>query len=114
MQVSKAFVAAALAALIGSAAIPAEAQPSFNCKRARTFVEKEICRSPSLAAKDRRMSQLYFEQLRYYEGYGDNLETNAFKAEQRSWLARRDRCTTTACLHGAYDSRLRQLEQSFN
>lgn len=112
MQVSKAFVAAAVAAVVGLASIPAAAQsgPSFNCRKARTFIEKEICRSPSLSAKDRRMSRLYFQHLRYLEGYGDNLDTNAFKAEQRSWLARRDRCRTSACLHGAYDSRLRELE----
>ena len=109
MTVRKAFVAAALAALMGSLAVPADAQPSFNCRKAKTFVEREICGNPSLAAKDRRMSRLYFEQLSYYAEYGDALETNAFKAEQRSWLAQRDRCRTIQCLHIAYDSRIRQL-----
>ena len=75
-------------------------------------MEKAICGSPSLAAKDRRMSRLYFEQLSYYQEYGDNLETNAFKAEQRSWLARRNRCQTNTCLHASYDQRIRQLEQA--
>ena len=46
MQVSKAFVAAAMAVSVGAAAAsapsaPAQAQtiPSFNCKKARTFIE---------------------------------------------------------------------------
>ncbi len=117
MQVSKSFVAVAVAALVGGATLaadvaPAQAQsgPSFNCKRARTFIEKEICRSASLSAKDRRMSQLYFRQLKAHQTYGDGLDVNEFKAEQRSWLARRDRCQTAACLHEAYDYRLAELE----
>ena len=116
MTVRTVFVAVALAAFVGLAAAPAGAQttPSFNCKKARTFVEREICGNPSLAAKDKRMSRLYFEQLSYYVEYGDTLETNAFKAEQRSWLAQRDRCRTTQCLHIAYDSRIRQLGQPLN
>jgi uncharacterized protein len=112
MTVLKALAAAAVLATVAAASAPVQAQPSFNCARARTFVEKAICGSPSLAAKDRKMSRLYFEQLSYYREYGDTLETNAFKAEQRSWLAQRDRCQTTKCVHLAYDRRIAQLEQS--
>lgn len=116
MTALKAFVAAAVLASVAVTAAPVIAQttPSFNCKRARTFVEKAICQNPSLATKDRRMSKLYFQQLRSYQEYGDMMETRAFQAEQRSWLARRDRCQTNGCLHTSYDIRIRQLEQAFH
>lgn len=120
MQVSKAFVAAAMAVSVGAAAAsapsaPAQAQtvPSFNCKKARTFIEKAICGSPALAAKDRRMSALYFNVLKTTREYGEADDVRELQQAQRRWLARRDRCQTNACVHEAYDSRIRQLEANY-
>ena len=109
----KVFVAAAVLAFAATtAAVPVVAQssPSFNCKRARTFVEKAICTNPSLAKKDRQMSRLYFDRLANTRSYGEADDVYDLQQEQRSWLARRDRCQTNGCLHEAYDFRISQLE----
>ena len=116
MTLEKALAAAAAGATILAASAtaqalsPAQSGPSFNCARARTFVEKAICNSDALSAKDRRMSRLYFDQLSYYRGYGSRAETRALEESQRVWLAQRNRCQTVGCLHQSYDRRIRQLE----
>jgi uncharacterized protein len=114
MTALKAFVAAAVLAAAGSAVtipVPALAQsgPSFNCARARTFVEKAICRSPTLSAKDRRMSRMYFHDLATTQQYGEADDVWQLKEDQRLWLARRDRCQTVGCLQAAYDQRIEEL-----
>ena len=111
MTLPRLLAAACLAAAAGLTALPAEAQgPSFNCARARTFVEKAICTSPSLAKKDKRMSRLYFDRLRNTRDYGEADDVYDLQQAQRRWLARRDRCQTNGCLHEAYDYRISQLE----
>jgi len=112
MTALKAFVAAAVLACATASAVPVTAAPgpSFNCRRAHTFVEKAICTNPSLAARDRRMSRIYFDTLASYRESGDREAAADFQAEQRNWLARRNRCQTTVCLVRAYDRRIEQIE----
>ncbi|HTZ02320.1 MAG TPA: lysozyme inhibitor LprI family protein [Xanthobacteraceae bacterium] len=62
--------------------------PSFDCKRAATRVEHEICRKPYLAAYDRRIAALYGEAL----GVLDAEDADQLRTDQRLWLKLRDDC----------------------
>ncbi len=98
-------------AALGTPRAPARStvspSPSFNCRSARTSVEQAICDDPELAAKDRRMARLY-------ERAGGS-RFGPVDPTQRGWLAARDACgraagaALQACLHGAYDGRIREL-----
>ena len=101
MQVSKAFVAATVAAL-GLAAVPPSSAtaagsdgPSFSCVGVKGWVERTICGDPSLAEKDLRMAMAYrslVDQAR--EGGGPGADLSRFRDDQRAWLARRNQCRT--------------------
>lgn len=93
-------------------AVPAICQsgPSYDCRKARTWVEKTICKSRSLSAKDQRMATAYrsfIEQME--EGGGPGADTSAEQDRQRRWLVQRNRCRTSACLHAAYDRRISDM-----
>lgn len=116
MNAFKTLVVAAVLAASGVSAVPVAAQdevqtgPSFDCRKARTFVEKAICRSRTLSAKDRTMDGLYHNFIaEYREGGGEGTDISPIVEEQRRWLARRDRCRTSACLHAFYDKRIKDL-----
>jgi hypothetical protein len=82
-------------------------RPSFNCRYAKTAVERAICADPVLAAKDRRMALLY-------ERAGGS-RYRPVDPSQWSWLAARNRCgrtrgpTLERCLHAAYNDRMAEL-----
>jgi hypothetical protein len=88
-------------------AAAAIARPSFECRHARTAVERAICADPVLAAKDRRMALLY-------EQAGGS-RYRPVDPSQWSWLAARNRCARVrgpaleGCLHRAYDDRIAEL-----
>jgi len=82
-------------------------RPSFNCRYAKTAVERAICADPVLAAKDRRMALLY-------EQAGGS-RYRPVDPSQWSWLAARNRCGSArgpaleGCLHAAYNDRMAEL-----
>jgi uncharacterized protein len=120
MTALKAFVAAAV---LASAAATAAASPrhgigytdaSFDCAAAKKRVEKMICASRSLSAKDGEMAAVYSSFIEQYrEGGGEGSDISPFEEEQRAWLARRDRCRTSACLHDLYDRRIEDLKVDY-
>jgi uncharacterized protein YecT (DUF1311 family) len=80
-------------------------QPSFDCRRAATAVEKAICADPELARDDSVLAQLYRDARHHLT------EANATKlaANQRSWLTDRNRrcgAGEHVCLANAYRERL--------
>jgi uncharacterized protein len=78
------------------------AEPSFDCAKAQSISEKEVCRVPELQWFDRQVSRLYAE-VRTKGG-------SAVVADQRAFLARREACgVKLACLEGAYGDRLKGL-----
>jgi len=89
-------------------AVRTNSRPSFNCRSAKTAVERTICADPVLAAKDRRMSLLY-EQV-------GGSRYRPVDPSQWSWLAARNRCgrvhgpALNNCLHRAYDDRMAELQ----
>jgi uncharacterized protein len=64
------------------------AGPSFDCRRASTAVEHEICGKPYLAAYDRVIADFYSQAL----GVLDAEDADQLRADQRAWLKMRDNC----------------------
>jgi len=79
--------------------------PSFDCSVASTFVERLICRDPSVGRADRSLAEIYSILLRR-SGAQDRA---ALQREQRQWLARRDACRNAACLLPLYEQRTQAL-----
>lgn len=75
---------------------------SFDCKKAKTEVEKAVCANPELSKLDDEMARTYREALVRDEG--------ATKQSQKAWLARRDECgSEPVCLISSYETRLAAL-----
>ena len=105
-------------------ALPAAAQegPSFDCAKAATRVEKQICDDWTLSAYDRWVAELY----RDLRGALDAEGQAALKAEQRAWLKQeRNSCEKApasgeldaagalwSCLYQAYQGRTVALAQT--
>ena len=121
MRIRTLMIAAAVAAGLTGAAAAAPRHgigytgPSFDCATAKKRVEKMICASRSLSAKDGEMAAVYSSFIEQYrEGGGEGTDVSPFEEEQRAWLARRDRCRTTACIHAAYDKRIGEVTVDYN
>ena len=108
---------AALPLLALLQAPPAAAQegPSFDCAKAATKVEKQICDDWTLSAYDRWVAQLYKElRAKLIAEFQE-----ALKHEQREWLkGDRNACEKAkadalwSCVYRAYQRRAVQLSQS--
>ena len=100
-------IPAPAATMASTEAVRAISRPSFNCRSAKTAVERTICADPMLAAKDGRMALLY-------EQAGGSRYRPVDPA-QWSWLAARNRCgrvrgpALKSCIHRAYDARIAEL-----
>ena len=81
----------ALLLLAALAAPPAEAakpKPSFDCRKATTDVEKQICGVPEYAKLDREIASLFGKALKSLPP----ADAAKLKAGQVKWLAERDQC----------------------
>jgi len=82
------------------------ASPSFNCNHARRRSERMVCSSAALAAKDRRMSSLFYSAL----ADADGPTRRTLRSTRDQFLAHRDRCGSEACVLQAYDGRMREIQ----
>ncbi len=95
-------------AVLMASALAAEENdaPSFDCDKARTDVEKEICGeyNSALRQSDRRVAALYKAARK---------QGSDVKASQKAWLKNRNACGTNEypadCLRKSYDQRVGQL-----
>lgn len=92
-------VAFSVAALFGVAAHAA----SFDCKKAATFVEKEVCTVPTLGRLDDALAENYRYMLAADIGDGARRQ---LRADQRVWIAERNKCATGECVEKAYRARV--------
>jgi uncharacterized protein YecT (DUF1311 family) len=76
------------AAIVAGGPRDAAAAPSFDCKRASSIVEKEICSSAEFSALDRDIAASFTAALAVL-GPAD---AAALRADQRAWLKTRDDC----------------------
>lgn len=88
-----------LAALLFSAPTFAA---SFDCAKASTFAEKEICSDAILGKLDEALASNYKAMLT--ADFGGSV--NSLRAEQRNWIANRNKCTTRDCLISEYRKRV--------
>jgi uncharacterized protein len=78
---------------------------SFDCQKAKSFVEKAVCQDPTLSDLDDELGSLYQSAM-------DNSTkpaASALKKQQLKWLAQRDACQTNACVKKAYQKRIIDL-----
>jgi uncharacterized protein YecT (DUF1311 family) len=67
---------------------PAPVPPSFDCSRAATVVEKEICATPEFSSLDNRIAALVAQALTIVSAR----DAEALRGDQRAWLKDRDDC----------------------
>ena len=67
---------------------PAPTPPSFDCSRAATVVEKEICANPEFSNLDSRIAALLVQGLTIVSVR----DAEALRGDQRAWLKDRDDC----------------------
>lgn len=96
------------AALFISAPATAQ-QPSFDCGKASTAVERAICASTTLSTLDRDLATAYSDRRNALSKSG----RDQLLSEQRNWISIRDRCGADVnCLASAMTSRISALSQS--
>lgn len=76
---------------------------SFDCQKAKTVIEKEICTDNKLSKLDEQLARTYKSILKNFSN------PIAFKKQQRQWLLKRNKCKTAACLQLTYQARLDSL-----
>lgn len=110
---SASFRACAALALLDVAAMSHAA--GFDCRRARTQVEKTICADAELSRLDSEMNELY-RQIRA-ETRGVDGETgwqvDPVASENARWLEGRNQCRDAACIRSAYQQRIAQLRRDW-
>lgn len=85
---------------------PQNPQPSFDCAKATTMVEKLICGSNELAIADAQLATQFKATL------ANALDSKPLIAEQRNWIKTvRNACTDIPCLAAVYQARISQLSQ---
>lgn len=79
---------------------------SFDCDKAATFVEKEICTNLVLSRLDDALGENY--RMMMVSDIGADTQA-AQKAEQKAWLGRRNRCTEYTCIEQVYRKRIDEI-----
>lgn len=75
---------------------------SFDCGRAKTYVERTICADKDLSLLDETLDDAFVELV--YKDAPSGLRTS-----QKSWLALRDACPDAACIKRRYEQRIAEL-----
>lgn len=77
---------------------------SFDCSKAASYAEKEICRDGYLSEVDEILSRSYKKALAVAS------DPDALRKTQREWLALRDQCTVQICLQKTLGARIQVLD----
>lgn len=80
-------------------------KPSFNCDKASTFVEHQICSSPNLALLDVRLSAA--NSSAQFFAY----DKVTFAQSGVEWRAKRDACKDVSCITAVYNDRIAELNK---
>ncbi len=80
---------------------------SFDCSKAGTPIEIEICNSSELSFLDEALAQAYRSQI------ASTSESSLVTSDQRRWIAEtRNKCDDTECLAAVYKKRIIDLQTS--
>lgn len=83
---------------------------SFNCDKARTYVEKTICSTPKLSELDEALASTYKTKLANAKEKNDTWTIKNTKAEQARWLTyQRNGCSSETCIGREYNERLKAV-----
>lgn len=77
---------------------------SFDCTKASTFAEIQICNTPHLERLDEKLNSAYVA------GLTSSQRKDQYRADQRAWLKHRDTCATQACVKETMEARLNALD----
>jgi hypothetical protein len=80
-------------------------KPSFNCDKASTYVEHQICASAELAQLDTRLSSAN-ASAKFFA-----YDQVAFAQSGAAWRAKRDACTDVICISAVYNQRITDLSK---
>ena len=69
-------------------ASPAPVKPSFDCRKAKTDIEKQICAVPEYSALDRDIAAMFAKALKLLPA----ADVARLKADQVKWLGERNDC----------------------
>jgi uncharacterized protein len=75
---------------------------SFDCSKASTEVEKQICANKTLSQLDGLLASTY--KNRQSPNFG--LDLKRFRQDQLSWLKDRNKCQDANCIQKKYHERL--------
>ena len=81
------------------------AQPSFNCRYARTRGEIAVCNDSGLAALDRQMASQYYRGV----ATGSAGQRELLRRSRTRFLRYRDSCGSDACIADAYRGRMAEI-----
>ncbi len=79
---------------------------SFDCKKARTDVEKTICADKKLSELDEKLDKMYKQAMSLTT---QNKEQKELKKDQLAWLKKRNAPDSKKMLDLIYDSRIEEL-----
>lgn len=97
-----------LAVLVASIAPFVAQAASFDCSKAATTIEKQICADPELSSLDDQISVEYKKVYEISQVKEESLRN------QRVWLKSRDACQDKACLKNSYEKRLLNLRTTYH
>ena len=76
----------------------------FDCAKAASPVEKNICNDPGLSSQDEALSDAYKKAL------AEAPDQAPLRTRQRQWMTERNACADVACLRALYAKRLGELK----
>ena len=87
---------------------------SFDCRKARSAVEKMVCADPELSKLDEQLDQTYRGALKALQSPGSPFDPKKNKdqlvLDQKDWVTyARNICEDAACLHKVYQTRINLL-----
>lgn len=107
----------AISLALGLVAMPGPIEAAgFNCKYARTHVEKLICANQELSKLDDEMKSLYDQvrsETRGIDGETGQVRDPADKAQKLWRETVRDVCTDAACLKTAYRAHIAEWRKTY-
>lgn len=110
---------AGIALSIGSTFGSAQTGPAFDCAKAKHEIEQLICQDEELAAKDRRLAEVYKRAIAAMENVdaGGREAIKVLRATQRGWIGGRNECWKAAnkrqCAIENYDRRTAYLQARY-
>ena len=105
-------------ALLASPAL-GQSGPAFDCAKAEHEIEELICQDGELAAKDRKLADVYKQAIAAMEKVdaGGPEAIQELKTYQRGWIGGRNECWKAEdkrqCTAEAYDRRIAELQAKY-